>query len=192
MKALLVCDIQNLVEHFLNQGRNVDLETFRSAALKTLNHARKQNWKVIDIQVDCTYSSDHGYDRNNATPMQKLMNEVLPNSKKEYEKDGHKFEAPMNGFEPLENEIVIVRKRASAFVNSKPDLLKTLDSIRDITLIGAATSGIILSTVRYAADLDYFIIIVKEAVIDLDFETHRILIEKIFPSQANVISVDDL
>jgi nicotinamidase-related amidase len=55
-------------------------------------------------------------------------------------------------------------------------------------LTGVATSGVILSTVRQASDLDYELVVLSDAVRDGDDEVHRVLLEKVFPRQANVMT----
>ena len=53
------------------------------------------------------------------------------------------------------------------------------------------TSGVVLSTVRQAADLDFEIVVLSDGCDDADPEVHRVLIEKVFPSQATVTTVDE-
>jgi len=52
------------------------------------------------------------------------------------------------------------------------------------------TSGVVLSTLRQAADLDYKLIVLADACLDADAEVHRVLTEKVFPRQADVLSVE--
>ena len=47
-----------------------------------------------------------------------------------------------------------------------------------------------LSTVRWAADLDYQMVVVADACADGDAEVHRVLTEKVFPTQATVVSTE--
>ena len=47
--------------------------------------------------------------------------------------------------------------------------------------MGHATSGVILSTVRLAADLDYHVIVVEDGCADRDPDVHTLLMEKVFP-----------
>jgi len=49
----------------------------------------------------------------------------------------------------------------------------------------------VLSTTREAADKDYRITILSDACADMDEEVHRVLTTKVFPRQADVISVED-
>jgi nicotinamidase-related amidase len=59
-----------------------------------------------------------------------------------------------------------------------------------LVFFGISTSGITLSTLRRASDLDFRCIVLKDACFDADPEVHRVLTEKIFPIQARVLTVD--
>jgi nicotinamidase-related amidase len=48
----------------------------------------------------------------------------------------------------------------------------------------------VLSTVRQAADLDYRLVVLGDGCLDADPEVHRVLTEKVFPRQADVMTVD--
>ena len=58
-------------------------------------------------------------------------------------------------------------------------------------LAGIATSGVVLSTLRQAADPDYRLTVLADGCLDADPEVHRVLTEKVFPRQADVISIAD-
>jgi nicotinamidase-related amidase len=90
---------------------------------------------------------------------------------------------------PLPGEVVVVKKRVSAFAGS--DLAEVLrgGKIGTLVLSGIATSGVVLSTLRQAADLDFRIIVLEDACGDSDPEVHRVLTEKVFPRQADVTTV---
>jgi nicotinamidase-related amidase len=62
--------------------------------------------------------------------------------------------------------------------------------VETLVLTGIATSGVVLSTLREAADKDFGLVVLSDACLDADPEVHRVLIEKIFPRQAEVITVD--
>jgi nicotinamidase-related amidase len=49
-----------------------------------------------------------------------------------------------------------------------------------------------LSTVRDANDRDYRVLVLADATADPDPDTHAFLTERIFPRQADVITVADL
>ena len=59
-------------------------------------------------------------------------------------------------------------------------------------LFGIATSGVVLSTLRQASDLDFRSIVVKDCCADGDEEMHRLLTEKVFVRQAMVASAETL
>jgi nicotinamidase-related amidase len=51
---------------------------------------------------------------------------------------------------------------------------------------------VVLSTVRYAADLDYRLLVVEECCADQDPAVHDFLTQRIFPRQAEVVTVADV
>lgn len=53
--------------------------------------------------------------------------------------------------------------------------------IEKIILGGISTSGVVLSTLRDAADRDYIITVLSECCLDFDQEIQTVLLEKIFP-----------
>src|SRR6266516_7528180 len=65
-------------------------------------------------------------------------------------------------------------------------VLLTAGNIGTLVLAGAATSGVVLSTVRQAADLDYRLTVLSDGCLDPDPEVHRVLTGKVFPRQASV------
>jgi len=69
-------------------------------------------------------------------------------------------------------------------------VLRSLD-VDELVLTGIATSGVVLSTLRYAADQDFQLAILRDACADGDPEVHRVLVEKVFPRQAEVLMTGD-
>ena len=61
-------------------------------------------------------------------------------------------------------------------------------NIRHLVLAGIATSGVVLSTLREAADKDYELTVLSDACADLDPDLHEVLMEKLFPRQAGVMT----
>jgi nicotinamidase-related amidase len=89
-------------------------------------------------------------------------------------------------------EPVIAKHRTSAFSGSAFEMILRAHNIETLILMGHATSGVILSTVRLAADLDYHLIVVEDGCADRDPEVHKVLMEKVFPRQATVVSAKDM
>jgi nicotinamidase-related amidase len=63
--------------------------------------------------------------------------------------------------------------------------------IEELILTGIATSGVVLSTLRAAADMDYRLTVIADCCADADEEVHRVLTTKVFPRQAEVVSAEE-
>jgi nicotinamidase-related amidase len=96
---------------------------------------------------------------------------------------------PIVGAEPT--DILVTKRRTGAFSGSDLELVLRSSGIDTLVLAGVSTSGCVLSTVRHAADLDYRLVVLSDGCFDRDAEVQRVLMEKIFPGQASVVSVDD-
>jgi nicotinamidase-related amidase len=93
---------------------------------------------------------------------------------------------------PQAGDIVVVKHRVGAFAGTDLELILRARSIDTLLLAGVATSGIVLSTLRYAADADYRIVVIEDCCADADDEVHRVLTQKVFPRQATVTSSSDV
>jgi len=92
---------------------------------------------------------------------------------------------------PAPGEVVVTKRRVSAFAGSDLDVVLRAGGIEELVLCGIATSGVVLSTLRQAADLDFRLRVLRDACADADAEVHRVLTEKVFPRQADVVDVAD-
>ena len=92
---------------------------------------------------------------------------------------------------PQPGDITFTKRRASSFTGSDLELLLRSMAITRIVVTGVATSLVVLSTVRQAADLDFEITVLSDGCADGDPEVHDLLMTKIFPSQATVTTVDE-
>ena len=90
---------------------------------------------------------------------------------------------------PEPDDVVVVKRRVSAFAGSDLDVVLRAGGIDALALCGIATSGVVLSTLRQAADLDYDLTVLRDACTDADEEVHRVLLDKVFPRQAEVVDV---
>jgi nicotinamidase-related amidase len=92
---------------------------------------------------------------------------------------------------PRSDEPIVTKRRISAFAGSDLEVLLRARSIDHLALTGVATSGVVLSTFRQAADLDFALTVLRDGCADMDDEVHRVLLEKVFPRQGTVLSVED-
>jgi nicotinamidase-related amidase len=90
---------------------------------------------------------------------------------------------------PQNDDLVVTKRRVSAFSGSDLDVVLRSAGIDSLVLAGIATSGVVLSTTREAADRDYRLVVLSDGCLDADQEVHRVLIEKVFPRQAEVMTV---
>ncbi|MDR3686199.1 MAG: cysteine hydrolase [Coriobacteriia bacterium] len=106
--------------------------------------------------------------------------------------DGTPGTAVHEAVAPQPGDIVVRKTRVGAF--STTDLAEQLRalSIDTLVLAGVSTSGVVLSTVRDGADHDYRIYVLEDACADRDSEVQDVLMHKVFPRQAWVISTAEL
>lgn len=92
---------------------------------------------------------------------------------------------------PRPDEPIVLKRRVSAFSGSDLDVLLRAAGADTLVLAGIATSGVVLSTLRQAADLDYRLTVLTDACADSDPEVQRVLTEKVFPRQSLVTTTDE-
>jgi nicotinamidase-related amidase len=92
---------------------------------------------------------------------------------------------------PAPDDIVVTKKRVSAFAGSDLDVVLRSMHVSSLVLAGIATSGVVLSTLRQASDLDYEVTVLRDGCADADTEVHRVLLDKVFVRQADVIGTDE-
>jgi nicotinamidase-related amidase len=90
---------------------------------------------------------------------------------------------------PGPDDLQVTKRRVSAFTGSDLDVVLRGLGARTLVLTGIATSGVVLSTLRQAADLDYQLAVLSDGCLDRDPEVHRVLTGKVFPRQAEVLTV---
>jgi nicotinamidase-related amidase len=90
--------------------------------------------------------------------------------------------------QPLPHEPVVVKHRVNASFGTDLESILRAHAIDTLVLLGHATSGVMLSTVRYAADADDRLVVVEDGCADRDAEVHAWLMQRIFPRQATVVS----
>lgn len=86
------------------------------------------------------------------------------------------------------SDLVICTTRLGAFSTTDLDEQLTNLGVTTLIVLGAHTSGALLSTIREAADRDYRLIVLSDCCTDPDIDTHRFLMTRIFPRQAEITS----
>jgi nicotinamidase-related amidase len=93
---------------------------------------------------------------------------------------------------PEPDDIIVRKVRVGAFSTTDLDAQLHRRGVDTLILAGISTSGVVLSTVRDASDRDYRVLVVSDATADPEPDIHAFLTERIFPRQADVITVAEL
>jgi nicotinamidase-related amidase len=98
----------------------------------------------------------------------------------------------IDALQPAADELVVTKKRVGAFstTNLASELLGR--DVDTLVLAGISTSGVVLSTVRDAADHDFALFVLRDCCADTDPQVHSVLLDKVFPRQADVVNAADL
>jgi nicotinamidase-related amidase len=177
--ALLVMDMQSGIVDMVPD----DKEALLTRTAKLLDAARKASVRVVYVVVGFRAGYPEVSPRNASfAPI----------------RESGRFAAGSAGTEihpalaPRAEEVVVTKHRVSAFAGTDLDMILRANGIETLVLAGIATSGVILSTTRQAADADYRLVIVEDACADRDAEVHRVLLEKVLARQATVAKVADV
>ena len=95
------------------------------------------------------------------------------------------------GVAPAEDELVITKVRPGPFSTTALDVTLREMGKDNLVIMGVATSGCVLSSVRWAVDVNYTFIVLSDACSDGDPEVHRVLTEKVYPRQGTVMTTDE-
>lgn len=87
---------------------------------------------------------------------------------------------------PAENEAVIVKRRVGAFSFTELEMILRAQGIETLILTGVTTSGVVLSTVGQAFDLDYRLVVAGDCCADPDHDTNLFILDKILPQHTIV------
>lgn len=175
--ALLVMDMQASIVGMLPQGAGIVDEV-----KKAIVAARLKNIPVIYVVVGFRHDMPEVSPRNKS----------FAASKQRFEAAGinmDDFAAIHPGVAPAAGDIVVTKRRVSAFTGSDLEVILRAWDIKHLVLAGIATGGVVLSTVREAADKDYQLTVLSDCCADPDEEVHRVLTTKILNRQADVINL---
>ena len=176
--ALLVMDQQNV----LINGISHDPVSHLANAKTVINAARKAGVTIIYIAVGFR----DGYPEIGSD--NKMFNSVRDNGILELSNESSKI---CSSIKPHQSDIVIVKKRVSAFEGTELATILRARKIDELAMFGVTTSGVVLSTVRRAADLDYKITVISDLCMDRDDTVNDFLLAKVFPAQCEVINQNE-
>lgn len=175
--AFLVMDMQMGIK-----GRYPLADKLAANIAKGITHARKNNIPVIYVVVGFRKGMPEISENNKSFSISKKM---LADANMQ------EWMQVIPEIAPAENEITIVKRRISAFSGSDLQVVLSALKIEHMVLTGIATSGVVLSTLREAADKDYRLTVLSDCCGDSDDEVHMVLTTKVFPRQADVITVEE-
>jgi nicotinamidase-related amidase len=175
--ALLLMDFQNGIVGMVGDAAPALLGRAKQAR----ETARKAGMAVMYVRVALTDADVKTVPAHNQTFSSAVASGWLA--------DGSKSTEIHAELAPAEGEEVFRKCRFGAF--STTNLTERLKArgIDTLFLTGISTSGVVLSTLRYAADRDYRLFVVSDVCADPDPEVHRVLMGKVFPHQATVIDL---
>jgi nicotinamidase-related amidase len=93
---------------------------------------------------------------------------------------------------PSPKDIVVRKTRVGPFSTTDLDAQLRAAGVTTLVLAGISTSGVVISIVREAADLDYRLIVLRDACADPEADVHAYLIDRLISRQADVFDVADL
>ncbi len=175
--ALLVMDMEMGI-----LGNLPNAKPLLNNVAKAIASARNNKIPVIYVVV--------GFRKG--TPEISLDNKNFANSRERFTKvNMEEFMKIHEDLKPNDDEVIVTKRRFSAFTGSDLEVILRAQHISHLVLTGIATSGVVLSTLREAADKDYRITVIADCCADADEEVHRVLTTKVFLRQADVINVEE-
>ncbi|MEJ2901720.1 isochorismatase family cysteine hydrolase [Pedobacter panaciterrae] len=171
--ALLVMDMQ---EPILG---DIDKNVVASIA-KAIRFARSQGIAVIYVKAVLRKGAPEISDNNKFFSARRAFLEKV---------DPEKWVKTPEEIAPEPGDLIIEKRRFSSFEGTDLDMILRSKGYSELIMCGVMTSGVVLSTVRDAADKDYSIVVISDGCGDPDKETNEFLMKKIFPLQSTVVSV---
>jgi nicotinamidase-related amidase len=156
-------------------------EEFVERAARVLRAARKAGMPVVHVQVGFRPGLPEVSSRN------KLFAAIKTSSQHQ-----RLFEGPAGAIHPAlgpePGDIVVTKHRVSAFEGTDLEVLLRAREIQSVVIFGIATSGVVLSTLLYASDCDYKLVVIADCCADVDAQLHEALLTRLFPQRADVLT----
>jgi nicotinamidase-related amidase len=171
--AVLLMDLQNEIVS------RVPCDGLLERAASVARAARTAGMQVIYVQV----AFREGYPE--VSPRNAGFQKLKASGGLRQDSAGAQIDAAV---EPQPGDLRVYKRRISAFAGSDLELILRAMGVQSLVLLGLSTSGVVLSTLRQAADLDYGLRVIEDGCADADPEVHSVLMRKVFPRQATVLT----
>jgi len=89
---------------------------------------------------------------------------------------------------PPAGETVLTKSRSGSFSTTNLDDVLKKQGKETLVLMGFRTKGCVLSTSRWATDIDYKVLVLSDCCGDPDEELHHVLMEKVLPWQTAIVT----
>ncbi|WP_020500014.1 cysteine hydrolase family protein [Sciscionella marina] len=176
-QALLVMDVQQTVVGWINEGQR-----YAARLAGAVSAAREATVPVIHVVVR------HRDGHPEVDPGGRFFASVIGTDTLTESNPGSEIHPAVA---PRDAEPVVAKRFISAFYNSDLETLLRAWHIDTLVLTGLGTSGVVLGTLRDATERQYEQIVLSDGCDDTDAEVHRVLTEKVFPREAEVITIAD-
>ncbi|KAJ9605431.1 hypothetical protein H2200_010088 [Cladophialophora chaetospira] len=176
--ALLVCDIQNgIIERLTNH----DTKTYLQQVAKSIEGAREAGIKVFYVRVAFRPGHPEASPRNASVARAKSWGGFV---------EGDQSTQIHDAIAPSEEDIVVTKRRGSAFHATDLDLLLRSLRIDTLVICGLSTSGVVMSTVRQGSDMDYNFVVLEDLCLDPDQAMHDACLQ-VLAKQAQMVESAD-
>src|SRR5580658_8698496 len=146
--ALLVMDMQSAILRNLP-----DTATLIGNVAKAIASARDKKIPVIFVVV--------GF-RQGAPEINPTNKSFAAGKERFANTDMAQFMTVHPSIAPVEGELIITKRRVSSFTGSDLEVVLRAFGVQHMVLTGIATSGVVLSTLREAADKDYRLTVIAD------------------------------
>ncbi|HTD96053.1 MAG TPA: isochorismatase family protein [Edaphobacter sp.] len=90
------------------------------------------------------------------------------------------------------SDYLVTKQRVGAFIGTSLDEHLRERGVTQVFMTGIATGSGVESTARSAFDCGYNVVLAVDAITDMDAETHRHCVEKVFPRIAETDTTDNI
>lgn len=182
--ALLVADVQNgVVDLVLGTGLSARKESYLQRMSTTITAARKAGIQIIYCVIDLRQGHPEVKPDSALQKALQFMGNFL-------EGEGSNVHASITP-QCHDGDLIVYKRRVSAFVGSDLEIVLRSLAVGNLVVTGLSTSGVVLSTIRQAADLDFDVTVLEDLCAEMDSvaggNLHNVLVESVFPSQATVM-----